>query len=90
MLTLVYIAFAVLGCGYVLVTALLGYVLDAFDSGGDGMPAMLGVTRRRPTASTRRDTAPPRRSTRRTRPSTSRSSHPWRSPCSWGASARSG
>jgi hypothetical protein len=36
MLTLAYIAFAVLGCGYVLVTALLGHVLDAFDGGGDG------------------------------------------------------
>ncbi|HSF03793.1 MAG TPA: NfeD family protein, partial [Solirubrobacterales bacterium] len=31
-----YIAFAVLGCGYVLVTALLGHFMDAFDGGGDG------------------------------------------------------
>jgi hypothetical protein len=38
MLTIAYITFAVLGCGYVLVTALLGHLTDALDSGGHGAP----------------------------------------------------
>jgi membrane protein implicated in regulation of membrane protease activity len=38
MLTLVYIAFAVLGCGYVILAALTGHLLDALgDGGGDGV-----------------------------------------------------
>jgi len=36
MLTLAYIAFAVVGCGYVLVAAFLGHFLDGSDESGDG------------------------------------------------------
>ncbi len=34
MLTLTYIALAILGCGYILVSGLLGHLADAFGSGG--------------------------------------------------------
>jgi membrane protein implicated in regulation of membrane protease activity len=36
MLTVLYIAFAVLGCGYVILSALTGHLLDAFGDAGHG------------------------------------------------------